>query len=151
MARVARQAPACLHDAVGLSDRYRIGDDTMNGASMYRLSEEQQRIVREVAAVADQSIAPHAARVDSERAFPGDSLDALAKAGFLGLTVPPAFGGSGQGLRTMAAALDEVGQRCASTAMVYLMHLCGVACYAAASDKTASYLRAVARGDHLST
>ena len=105
---------------------------------MYRLSEEQQRIVGQVAAVADQSIAPNAAHVDRERAFPAESIAGLAKAGLLGLTVPAAFGGMGQGLGTMAAALDEVAQRCASTAMVYLMHLCGVACYAAASDKSAA-------------
>ena len=58
---------------------------------MYRLTEEQQRVVREAAAVADTSIAPHAARVDSERAFPRESLAALGAAGLLGLTVPPAF------------------------------------------------------------
>jgi alkylation response protein AidB-like acyl-CoA dehydrogenase len=51
----------------------------------------------------------------------------------------------------MAAALDEVAQRCSSTAMVYLMHLCGVACYAAASEKGVPYLQASARGEHLST
>jgi len=118
---------------------------------MYRLNEEQQRIVGQVAAVADQSIAPNAARVDKERAFPSESIAGLGKAGLLGLTVPAAFGGMGQGLGTMAAALDEVGQRCSSTAMVYLMHLCGVACYAASSDKSAGYLKAAARGEHLST
>ena len=36
----------------------------------------------------------------------------------------------------MAATVDTVAQRCPSTAMVYLMHLCGVACYAAAPAKT---------------
>ena len=51
----------------------------------------------------------------------------------------------------MAATLDAVAQRCASTAMVYLMHLCGVACYAAAPDKTAKLLREAAAGQHLST
>ena len=35
--------------------------------------------------------------------------------------------------------------------MVYLMHLCGIACYAAASDKTAPLLEAAAAGRHLST
>ena len=99
---------------------------------MYRLNDEQQRIVADAAAVADAQIAPHAARVDQNAAFPRESIAALGERGLLGLTVPAAFGGLGQGLRTMAAALDEVAQRCASTAMVYLMHLCGVACYAAA-------------------
>jgi alkylation response protein AidB-like acyl-CoA dehydrogenase len=118
---------------------------------MYRLTEEQQRITGKVAAVADDAIAPHAARVDRDRAFPIESMAALGKAGLLGLTVPAAFGGLGQGLRTTAAALDEIAQRCSSTAMVYLMHVCGVACYTAASDRTAQYLQAAARGEHLST
>jgi alkylation response protein AidB-like acyl-CoA dehydrogenase len=51
----------------------------------------------------------------------------------------------------MAAVLDEVAQRCASTGMVYLMHLCGVACYAAAPEKTRALLQSAARGSHLST
>ena len=118
---------------------------------MYRLDNQQTRIVAQVAAIAEQSIAPHAQRVDKDRAFPKESVAALGEAGLLGLTVPSAFGGLGQNLRTMAAALEEVSQRCSSTAMVYLMHLCGVASYAAASEKTASYLQAAARGEHLST
>jgi alkylation response protein AidB-like acyl-CoA dehydrogenase len=35
--------------------------------------------------------------------------------------------------------------------MVYKMHLCGVAAYSAAPDRTAPYLRAAAAGQHLST
>jgi alkylation response protein AidB-like acyl-CoA dehydrogenase len=35
--------------------------------------------------------------------------------------------------------------------MVYLMHLCGIACYAAVPGKTETQLRAAARGKHLST
>jgi len=118
---------------------------------MYRLSEAQQTIVNKAAAVADQSIAKHAARVDRERAFPKESIAALGEAGLLGLTVPVESGGMGQNLRTAAAVLDQVAQRCASTAMVYLMHLCGVGCYAAAPDKTVHQLQAAAKGSHLST
>jgi alkylation response protein AidB-like acyl-CoA dehydrogenase len=65
--------------------------------------------------------------------------------------VPTTYGGLGQGLRTMAAVLDTVAQRCPSTSMVYLMHLCGVACYATAPDKTEPLLRGAAAGRHLST
>jgi alkylation response protein AidB-like acyl-CoA dehydrogenase len=118
---------------------------------MYHLTEEQQRVVEQIATVADQHIAPHAARVDRDAAFPHEAIAALGDGGWLGLTVPHAFGGMGHGLPTMAAALDEVAQRCSSTAMVYLMHLCGVACYASAPQKVQSHLRAAARGKHLST
>jgi alkylation response protein AidB-like acyl-CoA dehydrogenase len=118
---------------------------------MYRLTPEQQQIVRRVAEVADRHIAPEAARVDREGAFPRASIQALADNGLLGLTVPTSAGGMGQGLGTMAAALDELARRCGSTSMVYLMHLCGIACYAVAPDKTAPLLAAAAQGRHLST
>ena len=118
---------------------------------MYRLNAIQQQVVARTAAVADAHIKPHAAQVDADAAFPRDSIAALGKAGLLGLTIPEAHGGLGHGMRTMAATLDTVAQRCASTAMVYLMHLCGVACYAAAPDKTAPVLREAAAGRHLST
>jgi alkylation response protein AidB-like acyl-CoA dehydrogenase len=78
-------------------------------------------------------------------------VTALGQAGLLGLTVPEEFGGMGQGLRVAAAVLDQLAQRCASTAMVYLMHVCGVACYAAMPDRAAAELRAAAAGAHLST
>jgi alkylation response protein AidB-like acyl-CoA dehydrogenase len=108
-------------------------------------------VARLAAEVADREIAPRAARADREAAFPADSIAALGACGLLGLNVPREFGGMGQGLRTVAAVLDEIARRCSSTAMVYLMHVCGIACYAAAPEKTAPQLRAAAQGRHLST
>lgn len=118
---------------------------------MYRLTSEQQAIVDRARSVAESDVKANAERVDSDAAFPRESIQALGRAGLLGLTIAPEYGGLGQGLRVAAAVLDEIGQRCASTGMVYLMHLCGVACYSAAPDKAADELRAAARGEHLST
>jgi alkylation response protein AidB-like acyl-CoA dehydrogenase len=118
---------------------------------MYRLNDEQQRIVADATLVADTTIKPQAAKVDEDAAFPRQSIAALGERGLLGLTIPAAYGGLGQGMRTMAATIDAVAQRCPSTAMVYLMHLCGVACYAAAPARTESLLREAAAGRHLST
>jgi alkylation response protein AidB-like acyl-CoA dehydrogenase len=118
---------------------------------MYRLNEAQQQVVAGAAAVADADIRPHAEQVDRGAAFPHQSISALGDRGLLGLTIPVAYGGLGHGLRTMAATLDTVAQRCSSTAMVYLMHMCGVACYAAAADKTEPLLCESAGGRHLST
>ena len=88
---------------------------------MYRLNDEQQKIAATAAAVAEQELAPRAAAVDRDAAFPKDSIAALGANGLLGLTVPKAHGGLGQGPRTAAAVIDAVAQRCPSTAMVYLM------------------------------
>jgi alkylation response protein AidB-like acyl-CoA dehydrogenase len=118
---------------------------------MYRLNPEQQRVVADAAAVADAKIKPHAPQVDADAAFPRQSIAALGESGLLGLTIPAAYGGLGHGMRTMAATIDTVAQRCSSTAMVYLMHLCGVACYASAPDRTENLLGEAAAGRHLST
>jgi alkylation response protein AidB-like acyl-CoA dehydrogenase len=119
--------------------------------NMYRLNDQQQRTVADATAVADAHIGPQAASVDQNAEFPRQSVTALGQRGLLGLTIPTTYGGLGQGLRTMAATLDAVAQRCPSTSMVYLMHLCGVACYTTASDKTEPLLREAAAGRHLST
>jgi alkylation response protein AidB-like acyl-CoA dehydrogenase len=118
---------------------------------MYRLNDEQQRVASTAAAVADRDLAPRAAQVDREAAFPTESIAALGASGLLGLNVPKKYGGLEQGPRTAVAVIDALAQRCPSTAMVYLMHLCGVACYAAAPDKTTPLLEAAAAGRHLST
>jgi alkylation response protein AidB-like acyl-CoA dehydrogenase len=118
---------------------------------MYRLNDEQQRIVSTAAAVADRDLAPRAAAVDRNAAFPGDSIAALGASGVLGLNVPKQHGGLGEGPRAAAAVIEAIAQRCPSTAMIYLMHLCGIACCAAASDNTAAVLEAAAAGRHLST
>jgi len=118
---------------------------------MFRLTEDQQRIVADAAAVADAELAPRAASIDREGTFPKEGIAALGAHGLLGLNVPKAQGGLGEGPRTAAAVLDQIAQRCPSTAMVYLMHLCGVACYAAAPGKTAPLLGAAAAGRHLAT
>lgn len=112
---------------------------------MYRLDSEQQAIVDKVREIADEHIGPNADRVDTEGVFPEASIEALGREGFLGLTVSPEFGGMGQSVRVMCAVLDEIAQRCASTGMIYLMHLCGVACYSAVPNKTADQLRASTR------
>jgi alkylation response protein AidB-like acyl-CoA dehydrogenase len=118
---------------------------------MYRLNDTQQRLVADAAAIADAQIAPHAATVDQTGAFPKPSLSALGERGYWGLMLPTEHGGLGEGHRTAAAVLETVAQRCGSTAMVYLMHLCGVACYAAAGKPPAALLKSAAAGRHLST
>ncbi|MFQ3678775.1 MAG: acyl-CoA dehydrogenase family protein, partial [Fimbriimonadaceae bacterium] len=117
----------------------------------YRLRPEQLAVVDRLSALADSHIAPNSAAVDADGRFPSESMRALADNGFWGLTVAKELGGMGEGLRMTAAAVDTIAQRCASTAMVYLMHLCGVAAYNASPEKCADQLRAAAAGKHLST
>lgn len=94
-----------------------------------------------------------AADVDARARFPEESVAALAAQGFFGLCVPTALGGKAQGPRTFAAIVEELAQHCASTAMVYVMHV--TAAQAIASSVTLTQrddiLRAIAAGRHLTT
>ncbi|MBI2954501.1 MAG: acyl-CoA/acyl-ACP dehydrogenase [Chloroflexi bacterium] len=118
---------------------------------MYRLSEKQQKIMDKAREISDKFIGPRAAQVDKDGTYPMESMKALATEGFWGLNIAPEFGGMGQGLRVMCAVLDEIAQRCASTAMCYKMHLSGQAAYGAAVNKPRDVLRAAAEGKHLTT
>jgi alkylation response protein AidB-like acyl-CoA dehydrogenase len=118
---------------------------------MNELIREQSDIIEKARSISKGIIASNAGNVDENSEFPKASLDALGEAGFLGLMVPKEYGGMGQGLRTMAAVLEEIAKECSSTALCYLVHLGGAAAYAAAEPPKEGLLRAVAQGRHLST
>lgn len=114
---------------------------------MYRLTSEQEAIVAKARVIAETTIASYAGDVDEKARFPAESMKALADAGLWGLLVPADLGGLGQGLRTLAAVIDEIAQRCASTAMVFMMHNCGVNCYLADPVKFGGVLRESGSGN----
>ena len=62
-------------------------------------------------------------RHDRDGSFPYDSLARLHEAGLLGLTVPAALGGQGQGLAASAEIVGRVAQGCPSTALILAMQL----------------------------
>jgi alkylation response protein AidB-like acyl-CoA dehydrogenase len=118
---------------------------------MYRLSPEQDRLLTPLRGLIQEHVAPHAGEVDERGRFPSEALSALAEAGWLGLTIGEGYGGQGQGMRVACAALDEIAQHCASTAMVYLMHICGCACFSAHPQGHEETLRRIASGAWLTT
>jgi alkylation response protein AidB-like acyl-CoA dehydrogenase len=109
-------------------------------------------VLAEVRAVAAGPARAHAASVDKDRAFPRETLNALAKAGALGLLVPADAGGSGGALSDLAEACEELGAACASSAMVFLMHSVTAATIAAGGgDRAGEILARMATGEALGT
>src|SRR5215216_6206212 len=102
-------------------------------------------------------IAAGAARVDREARFPRASIDMLAGAGWLALGVPERFGGPGGGPEEIVAAIEHVAGACASTGMVYVMHVVAAQTLLAGTGDDEpegpkhAALAAAARGKHLST
>jgi alkylation response protein AidB-like acyl-CoA dehydrogenase len=103
--------------------------------------------------LADRVLAPAARQNDKEGRFSTEAVDALGRAGFLGLMLPTEFGGTGLGPRTFAAVTATLAEADASVAMVYLMHICATAMIAAArpSAAVAQMVKEIAAGEHLST
>jgi alkylation response protein AidB-like acyl-CoA dehydrogenase len=94
-------------------------------------------------------VAPDAATVDRQSAFPERGVNALAAAGLLGAVSAPEVGGLGLGFRGAATVVGRLAQECGSTAMVVCMHYCGTAVLEALGSSDVR--QAAASGAHLST
>jgi len=70
----------------------------------------------------ESTIAPQAGEVDRSGAFPRSNIEALAKAGLLGLISAEEVGGRDGGLAAAAQVIERLAGACGSTAMVLLMH-----------------------------
>jgi isovaleryl-CoA dehydrogenase len=109
-------------------------------------------LVETVREVAGEHVAPGAATVDRDRAFPDASIRALGERGALGLLVPESSGGAGGGIAELVAACEAVGGACASSGMVFLMHLVTAATIAVGGgERSGEYLEAMATGQKLGT
>ena len=65
-----------------------------------------------------QAVAPSAEEIDKTGAYPRASLDALGRAGLLGLINSPDVGGWGEAHRAATLVVERLATACASTAMV---------------------------------
>lgn len=99
--------------------------------------------------IAVEVIRPSAAEIDKSGAFPRAAMEALGKAGLLGLISASEVGGMGQGLRAASMAVERVAQECASTAMVLCMHYAATAVIEA--HGSLDVRRAIAEGKHITT
>ena len=120
---------------------------------IYGLDAATTQLSNPAAGLASEVLAKHAADVDAKARFPEESVAALAKAGFYGLCVPAALGGKGQGPRAFAAVVEELARGCASTAMIYVMHVSAQQAIGTSPTLQGKdeLLREIAAGKHLST
>ncbi len=106
-------------------------------------------VLNALAPVVSDIVAPEAARIDQEGAYPADAMAALGKAGLLGLVSSADVGGMGRGPRAAAEVVEELARHCASTAMVLTMHYCGAAVIEAHGPEDVR--RRIAAGDYVTT
>lgn len=107
--------------------------------------ENVQKTVDQIAS----SVVQEQANKTDEGNFPKAAIEALGKAGVLGLLSSKDVGGQGGGMRDVTMAVERIARECASTAMVVTMHFSGVAVLEQFAPREVR--QAVAKGEHLST
>jgi alkylation response protein AidB-like acyl-CoA dehydrogenase len=99
--------------------------------------------------IISETIAPAAEEIDRTGAFPRDALNALGRAGLLGLVSSPEVGGIGESHRAATLVIERIAAACASTAMVICMHYSGATVIEAHGPLAVR--EAIARGEHVTT
>lgn len=120
---------------------------------IYGIEESGIQWVKKARVISEGIARDHSTEVDKLGRFPAESVQELAKQGFFGLTLGTDVGGQNQPPKVFAAVVEEIAQNCASTAMIYVMHVAGSQAYAASTTFAgkSELLKKMAKGEHLTT
>jgi len=89
-------------------------------------SEDERLVLAQVQRLADDQIAPNAARHDQDGTFPWDNVKALNELGLNGLFVPEAYGGSPMRYRVYLECVRIISEACAATGIIYATNFHGM-------------------------
>jgi len=84
----------------------------------WHLTADQEALQARARELAIEVVAPRAAEVDRTEAYPWDVVDALREAGFMGMTVPVAYGGLGLSFLDAVLVVEEMARQCGVTGRI---------------------------------
>jgi acyl-CoA dehydrogenase len=117
----------------------------------FELTAAQQEIVRQVRVLCEKFDDEYWRDKDAKAEFPHDFYAAVAKAGYLGVAIPEAYGGSGLGITEAALVMKEVAGSGGAMAAASAIHLSifGVSpiVFHGTEDQKQRFLPPVVRGE----
>ena len=118
----------------------------------FGLADELNMLREQVNAFARDEIAPRAAQIDHDNAFPADLWQKFGDMGLLGITAGEEDGGSGMGYLAHCIAMEEISRASASVGLSYGAHanLCvNQIKLNATPEQKARYLPKLISGEHV--
>jgi len=114
---------------------------------------ETQLLIRETARkFAEEELAPSAAERDEKEEFPVEAVKKLGALGFMGMMVPPEYGGSGLDMVSYVLAIEEISKVDASCGVIMSVNN-SLVCYGldrwGSAPQKEKYLRELATGRKL--
>jgi alkylation response protein AidB-like acyl-CoA dehydrogenase len=94
-------------------------------ADLYTIPQEHLDFRDTIREIAQQRIAPRAAEIDEQSAYPHDLRELLSQQDVLGLPFETEHGGTGTGTLMLNIAVEEIAKACASTALILMVQELG--------------------------
>ena len=88
----------------------------------FSLSKEHEMARQLFKDFAETEVKPLAQEIDQEHRFPRETVEKLAKYGFLGIPVPKELGGQGCDILTYAMCVEEMSKVCGTTGVIVSAH-----------------------------
>ena len=85
---------------------------------MSSLSKAEQDLKARARELAETEIQPRAAEIDETQEYPWDHVERLTKAGFMGMTIPPEYGGRGRTYFDAILVIEEMARVCGVTGRI---------------------------------
>ena len=82
------------------------------------LREDQLLMLKSVARIVDEVVAPRAAEIDIKGEFPWDLQKVFSEQGLFGLSIGTEYGGLGENLLMMVLVMEELARACSASAMM---------------------------------
>lgn len=88
----------------------------------FSLSKEHEMARQLFKDFAENEVKPLAQEIDEQHRFPRETVEKMAKYGFLGIPVPKEYGGQGCDILTYAMCVEELSKVCGTTGVIVSAH-----------------------------